>query len=80
MTRLDIIYAVNRGSRYSINSISNHDDVLKRVVRYLVDTKDLELRFEFSLTDQMNNLIDYTDTSYENCSILEDSHQSTSIF
>ena len=67
MIRSNIIYAINRCSRYFTNSTSDHDIVLKRIVRYLVESKDLDLRFESSLTDQVSDLIDYTDASYENC-------------
>lgn len=77
MIRSNIFYVVNRCSRYFINSTSIHDVVLKKIVRYLIETKDLDLRFEFSFSDQENDLIDYTDVSYENCS---DIRRSTSAY
>ena len=67
MTRSDISYTVNHCSRYFTNATPDYDIALKRIVRYLVESKDLDLRFEPSSADQVNNLIDYTDASHDDC-------------
>jgi hypothetical protein len=67
-TRPDILYAVNCLGPYTANPSLQHYGALKRILRYLVGTKDLGITYQKS---QENNNTDtlfhgYTDATYVN--------------
>ncbi len=77
MTRSDISFAVGKCSRYASNPISSHDVALKRIVRYLKESKELGLRYGPHLESKDGKLLGYTDASYGDCL---DTHRSTSAY
>ena len=75
MTRQDISYSVGKYSCYVSNLTPLHDTALKRIVRYLKETKKLGLQYG-SLRDHGDrSIIGFTDSLHGDCL---DTRQSTS--
>ncbi len=68
-TRSDIVYAVSKCSRYSMNSTFNHDLAVKQIIRYLVDTAELRLRYESFKVKRVERaeFFEYIDSAHANC-------------
>lgn len=63
---------MSKCSKYSVNSISNHDLVVKRIVRYLIETAKLELRYESSEIEKVEKaekvkFFEYIDSAHDDC-------------
>ena len=68
-TRSDIVYAVSKCSRYSMNSIFDHDLAVKQIIRYLIDTAELRLWYEFLREKEVERaeFFEYIDSAHANC-------------
>jgi hypothetical protein len=55
-TRPDILYAMNRLGAYTANPSLQHYGALKRILRYLVGTKDLGITDKAQENDETNTL------------------------
>jgi len=68
-TRPDIAYAVSKCSRYSANSTFDHDLAVKQIIRYLVDTAELRLRYEPFREKEVEGaeFFEYIDSAHANC-------------
>jgi len=68
-TRSDIVYAVSKCSRYSTNSTLDHDLTVKQIIRYLVDTAELRLRYESFKVKRVEKaeFFEYIDSAHANC-------------
>ncbi len=68
-TRSDIVYAVSKCSRYSTNSTFNHDLAVKQIIRYLVETAQLRLRYESFKVKRVEKaeFFEYIDSAHANC-------------
>ena len=71
-TRPDIAFAVSEVSRYNQNPGKQHWLAVKRIIKYLIGTKDLKLTFRKSTE---NNIIGYADADWAGD---HDSRKSTS--
>jgi hypothetical protein len=58
-TRLDLAYSVRVFSRYAHNLSSTHCALIKRVLRYVAETINVDLTF-----NQSDDLIDYNDSDF----------------
>ena len=65
---------MNKCSRYALNSNFDHDNAVKRVVRYLAETSDLKLRYESEKKlkkadreKQKEDLLKYIDSIFADC-------------
>ncbi len=65
----DIIYAVGKCSRYSTNSILNHDLTVKQIIWYLTDTAELRLRYESFKIKRVEKaeFFEYINSVHANC-------------
>ncbi len=65
----DIVYAVSKCSKYSTNSIFDHDLAVKQIIQYLVDTAELKLRYEFFKVKKVEKaeFFEYIDSAHANC-------------
>lgn len=61
VSRPDICYAVNVLSRYVNNPGQLHVNALKRIIRYLIGTKDLCIKY-----GERNDLMGYSDSDFAN--------------
>lgn len=59
VSRPDICFAVNVLSRYVNNPSQQHVNAIKRVIRYLIDTKDYFIKY-----GESNDLIGYSDSDF----------------
>ncbi len=68
-TRSDIVYAVSKCSRYSTNSTLDHDLAVKQIIRYLVDTAELRLRYESFKVKRVERaeFFEYIDSAHADC-------------
>ncbi len=68
-TRSDIVYAVSKCSRYSANSTLDHDLAVKQIIRYLVKTAQLRLRYESFKVKRVEKaeFFEYIDSAHANC-------------
>ncbi len=68
-TRSDIVYAVSKCSRYSMNSIFDHDLAVKQIIRYLVETAQLRLWYESFKAKRVKKaeFFEYIDSVHANC-------------
>ncbi len=68
-TRSDIVYAVSKCSRYSMNSILDHDLAVKQIIRYLVETAQLRLQYESFKVKivEKAEFFEYIDSAHANC-------------
>ncbi len=68
-TRSDIVYAVSKCSRYSANSTLDHDLAVKQIIRYLVETAQLRLRYESFKVKRVEKaeFFEYIDSVHANC-------------
>ncbi len=68
-TRSDIVYAVSKCSRYSTNSILNHDLAVKQIIQYLIDTAELRLWYESFREKRVEKaeFFEYIDSAHANC-------------
>ncbi len=75
-TRFDLVYSVRVLSRYAHNLDSIHCALVKRVLRYIADTINVDLIFEQSEDQQSINsdLTDYSDSDFAD---LKDKRHST---
>ena len=73
MIRQNIIYATNKFVQYIVNSMSTHMQILKRMIRYLIETNDLNIRYDFS-NENKKNLMNYSDSAYNDDVIIKRSH------
>jgi hypothetical protein len=73
-TRLDLAYSVRVLSRYAHNPGSIHCALVKRVLRYVAGTINVDLTFERSNDQQSDDLIDYNDSDFVD---LKDKRHST---
>jgi hypothetical protein len=75
-TRLDIAYSVKVFSRYAHNLSSTHCALIKKVLRYIAETINVDLTFKRSENQQSENsdLIDYSDSDFVE---LKDTRHST---
>ena len=73
MIRQNIIYATNKFAQYIVNSTSTHMQTLKRMIRYLTETSDLNIRYDFS-NENEENLMNYSDSAYDDDVIIKRSH------
>src|SRR6266852_5279991 len=64
-TRPDIAYAVNRLASYTANPSMQHVAALKRVLRYLAGTRDLEITYKHA-PESPESFEGYADTAYRN--------------
>ena len=69
MTRPDISFPVGKCSRYASNPTPTHDAALKRIVRYLKESKRLGLKCGPGPNPENSNenLLGYTDALYGDC-------------
>ncbi len=65
----DIVYAVSKCSRYSTNSTFDHDLAVKQIIRYLVETAQLKLRYESFKVKRVEKaeFFEYIDSAHANC-------------
>ncbi len=65
----DIVYAVSKYSKYSTNSTLNHDLAVKQIIRYLVETAQLRLQYEFFKAKRVEKaeFFEYIDSAHANC-------------
>ncbi len=65
----DIVYAVSKCSRYSMNSTLNHDLAVKQIIRYLVNTAELKLQYESFKVKKVERVefFEYIDSAHANC-------------
>jgi hypothetical protein len=65
-TRLDLVYSVRVLSRYAHNLSWTHCVLVKRILRYVAETINVDLIFERSNDQQSENsdLIDYSDSDF----------------
>ena len=73
MIRQNIVYATNKLAQYTVNSTSTHMQALKRMIRYLAETSDLNIRYDFS-NENERNLVNYSDSAYDDNVIIRRSH------
>ena len=73
MIRQNIVYATNKLAQYIVNSTSTHMQILKRMIRYLTETNDLNIRYDFSNKNE-ENLMNYSDSAYGDNVIIRRSH------
>ena len=73
MTRQNIAYATNKLTQFMLNSTSTHMHALKRIVRYLTHTANLDVCFQPNEQDE-SELVDYIDFSYDDDDAIEKSH------
>jgi hypothetical protein len=73
-TRFDLVYSVKVLSRYVHNLDSTHCALVKRVLRYVADTINVDLTIERSNDQQLDDLIDYNDSDFVD---LKDKRHST---
>ncbi len=68
-TRSDIVYAVSKCSRYSMNSTFDHDLAVKQIIRYLVETAQLRLQYESFKVKKVEKaeFFEYIDSAHANC-------------
>jgi len=68
-TRSDIVYAVSKYSRYSTNSTLDHDLAVKQIIRYLVKTAQLRLRYESFKVKKVEKaeFFEYIDSAHADC-------------
>jgi transposase InsO family protein len=68
-TRSDIAYAVGKCNRYSTNPTLDHDLAVKQIIRYLVETAQLRLRYEsFKMKGvERAEFFGYTDSAHADC-------------
>ena len=65
---------MSKCNRYALNSSFDHDNAVKRVVRYLTETLNLKLRYESekklkraNLEKLKEDLLKYTDSIFADC-------------
>ncbi len=65
----NIIYAVSKCSKYSMNSTFNHDLAVKQIIWYLVDTAELKLQYESFKVKRVEKaeFFEYINSAYANC-------------
>ncbi len=63
-TRPDLAYSVRVLSRYAHNLSSTHCALIKRMLRYVAETINVDLIFERSNDQHSDNLIDYSDSDF----------------
>jgi len=65
----DIVYAVSKCSRYSINSTLDHDLAVKQIIHYLVETAQLKLWYESFKVRKVERaeFFKYIDSVHVNC-------------
>jgi hypothetical protein len=63
-TRFDLAYSVKVFSRYAHNLSSTHCALVKRVLRYIAGTINVDLIFERSNDQHSDDLIDYSDSDF----------------
>jgi hypothetical protein len=78
-TRFDLVYSVRVLSRYAHNLDSTHCALVKRMLKYVADTINVDLTFERSndhesKNQQSDDLIDYSDSDFVD---LKDKRHST---
>ena len=68
-TRSDIVYAVSKCSRYSTNPTLDHDLAVKQIIRYLVETAQLRLRYESFKVKRVERaeFFEYIDSAHADC-------------
>ena len=64
VTRLDIVHAVVKVSRFMDNPGRAHWNAVKHIFRYLVGTQDHDITFA---PDEVSSLLGYTDSDYGGC-------------
>jgi hypothetical protein len=62
-TRLDLSYLVEILSRYAFNSNKMHCNLLKRILRYVIDTIDFDIIFSKNVESEVD-LIAYSDSNF----------------
>jgi hypothetical protein len=63
-TRFDLAYSMRVLSRYAHNLSSTHCALVKQVLRYVVETINVDLIFERSNNQHSDDLIDYNDSNF----------------
>jgi hypothetical protein len=63
-TRLDLAYSVKVLNRYAHNFSSTHYVLVKRMLRYVAETINVDLIFERSNDQHSDDLIDYNDSNF----------------
>jgi hypothetical protein len=63
-TRLDLAYSVRVLSRYAHNLSSTHCALVKRKLKYVAETINVDLIFERSNDQHSDDLIDYNDSNF----------------
>ncbi len=65
----DIVYAVSKCSRYSMNSTLDHDLAVKQIIRYLVETAQLRLQYESFKVKKVERaeFFEYINSAHANC-------------
>ncbi len=65
----DVVYAVSKCSRYSTNSILDHDLAVKQIIRYLVETAQLRLWYKFFKVKKVEKaeFFEYINSAHANC-------------
>jgi hypothetical protein len=63
-TRFDLAYSVKVLSRYAHNLSSTHCALIKRMLRYVAETINVDLIFERSNDQHSSDLIDYSDSGF----------------
>ena len=66
-TRPDIAYAVSQECRFMHNPGPTHEKALKRTLRYLQDTPDMGLLFDFSAKPAKTGVYGYYDAAHADC-------------
>jgi hypothetical protein len=62
-TRLDLSYSVEILSRYAFNSSEMHYNLLKWILRYVIDTVDFDITFSKNVESEVD-LIAYSDSNF----------------
>ncbi len=65
----DIVYAVSKCSRYSMNFIFDHDLAVKQIIWYLIDTAELRLQYKFFKKKEVEKaeFFEYIDSVHAIC-------------
>ena len=65
----NIVYAVSKCSKYSMNSTLDHDLAVKQIIQYLIDTAELRLWYESFKEKEVERaeFFEYINSTHANC-------------
>ena len=73
MTKQNIIYFINKFVQFSVNSTPIYMQTMKQMIRYLIKTNKLCIRYDFSNKNE-KNLIHYINSAYDDDVIIKRFH------